>query len=71
MKGMGCLKHHPSPTVTRFFPNGKLVSIGIGIPSTDYKVVDLANGKDEVPLGELGELIVKGPTGYDRLLAYA
>src|SRR5699024_9521297 len=35
--------------------------IGIGIPSTTYKVVDLENGTKELPPDEAGELIIKGP----------
>lgn len=36
-------------------------SIGIPIPNTDSKIVDIATGKEELPIGEVGELIVKGP----------
>ncbi|WP_277674129.1 long-chain-fatty-acid--CoA ligase [Piscibacillus halophilus] len=39
----------------------KAGSIGIPIPNTDSKVVDLDNGTDELPVGEVGELVVKGP----------
>lgn len=39
----------------------KVGSIGIPIPSTDVKIVDLASGKTELPFDEPGELIVKGP----------
>ncbi|MEK4425788.1 long-chain-fatty-acid--CoA ligase [Solibacillus sp. FSL K6-1523] len=36
-------------------------SVGIPLPSTDAKIVDLATGLTEVPFGEPGELIIKGP----------
>ena len=36
-------------------------SIGIPFPSMDVKLVDLDNGKKEVPQGEPGELLIKGP----------
>jgi long-chain acyl-CoA synthetase len=36
-------------------------SIGVPIPGTDVRIVDLETGKNEMPLGEPGELIVKGP----------
>lgn len=39
----------------------KVGSIGIPISDTLCKVVDLENGKAEVPLGESGELLIKGP----------
>ncbi|WP_128894012.1 long-chain-fatty-acid--CoA ligase [Longirhabdus pacifica] len=38
----------------------KIGSIGIPFPNTDAKVVDSETG-EEVPLGEIGELIIKGP----------
>lgn len=36
-------------------------SIGVPIPGTDVRIVDLETGENEMPLGEPGELIVKGP----------
>ncbi|NIN93647.1 MAG: AMP-binding protein, partial [Anaerolineae bacterium] len=35
-------------------------SIGLPIPNTDAKVVDLRTGED-LPIGEVGELLVRGP----------
>ncbi|WP_246945211.1 long-chain-fatty-acid--CoA ligase [Bacillus pinisoli] len=36
-------------------------SIGIPIPNTDAKIVDIATGEEDLPIGEVGELIIKGP----------
>ncbi|EGL83040.1 AMP-dependent synthetase and ligase [Caldalkalibacillus thermarum TA2.A1] len=36
-------------------------SIGIPLPNTDAKIVDMATGEQELPPGEVGELIIKGP----------
>lgn len=36
-------------------------SIGVPIPGTDVKIVDIETGEDELPPGEPGELLVKGP----------
>jgi long-chain acyl-CoA synthetase len=36
-------------------------SIGIPVPSTDARIADVATGEDEMPVGESGELVVKGP----------
>ena len=38
----------------------KVGSMGIPIPNTDAKIVDLATGQD-LPVGRIGELLVKGP----------
>jgi len=39
----------------------KVGSIGIPITNTDAKIVDIDFGETEVPIGESGELIIKGP----------
>jgi long-chain acyl-CoA synthetase len=36
-------------------------SIGVPVPSTDARIVDGETGEREMPVGEAGELIVKGP----------
>ena len=39
----------------------KIGSIGIPWPDTDAKIVDVQTGEKELPTGEVGELIMKGP----------
>jgi len=39
----------------------KIGSIGIPFPDTDLRLVDLQEGKEDVPQGEPGEIIVNGP----------
>jgi Acyl-CoA synthetases (AMP-forming)/AMP-acid ligases II len=39
----------------------KVGSIGIPIPDNDVKLVDVENGTTEVPQGQPGEIIMKGP----------
>jgi len=39
---------------------GRVGSIGVPIPNTDARIVDLVTGED-VPVGQIGELVVKGP----------
>ncbi|MCL6578540.1 MAG: long-chain fatty acid--CoA ligase [Candidatus Bathyarchaeota archaeon] len=39
----------------------KIGSIGIPWPDTDAKIMDLETGEKELALGEIGELVVKGP----------
>jgi long-chain acyl-CoA synthetase len=48
---------HTSPTLSIRKPG----SIGIPIPDTDMKIVDLERGVDEVPVGGEGELCIAGP----------
>ncbi|MFQ6075291.1 MAG: long-chain fatty acid--CoA ligase [Candidatus Bathyarchaeia archaeon] len=40
---------------------GKLGSVGIPYPDTEAKVVDVDLGEVELPPGEVGELVVRGP----------
>ena len=47
-----------NPTNTE---NRKIGSIGLPMPSTDLKIVDLETGLTEMPLGEDGEIAVCGP----------
>jgi long-chain acyl-CoA synthetase len=44
-----------------FLGEGREGSIGIPIPSTDARIVDVQTGEREMPVGESGELIIKGP----------
>jgi long-chain acyl-CoA synthetase len=39
----------------------KIGSIGVPFPDTESKIVDLDTGEEELPIGEPGELIIKGP----------
>jgi long-chain acyl-CoA synthetase len=44
-----------------FLGQGREGSVGIPIPSTEARVVDVETGETEMPIGESGELIIKGP----------
>ncbi|RTE87606.1 MULTISPECIES: long-chain-fatty-acid--CoA ligase FadD [Gammaproteobacteria] len=59
LEGYGLTECSPVVTVNPYDIEHYTGSIGIPVPSTDVKIVD-ENG-DEVPMGEPGELIVKGP----------
>jgi long-chain acyl-CoA synthetase len=36
-------------------------SLGLPLPDTDVKIVDVERGEQELPPGEIGEIIIKGP----------
>ena len=61
LEGYGLSEASPTTHCNPAFAERKPGSVGIGFPSTDYKVVDLGEGLSEVSPGELGELVVKGP----------
>ncbi|MBT2656146.1 long-chain fatty acid--CoA ligase [Bacillus sp. ISL-18] len=61
LEGYGLSEASPTTHCNPPFAERKPGSVGIGMPSTEYKIVDLATGTDEVQAGELGEVIIKGP----------
>ncbi|MBI1820930.1 MAG: long-chain fatty acid--CoA ligase [Nitrospirae bacterium] len=61
VEGYGLTESSP---VTHCHPiNGmrKKGTIGLPLPLTDARIVDLEKGENDVPPGEIGELVVKGP----------
>jgi long-chain acyl-CoA synthetase len=48
---------HSTPQLGRRKPG----TIGLPLPDTDIKVVDLETGAEELPAGEIGELCISGP----------
>jgi long-chain acyl-CoA synthetase len=61
LEGYGLSEASPTTHCNPPFADRKPGSVGIGMPSTEYKIVDLATGTKELPAGELGEVIIKGP----------
>jgi long-chain acyl-CoA synthetase len=61
LEGYGLSEASPVTHCNPTFAERKPGTVGIGYPSTEYKVVDLSTGLEEVPQGELGELIIRGP----------
>ena len=61
LEGFGLTEASPVTHCNPPFGIRKPGSVGIGVPGTDYKIVDLSTGEQEVPAGELGELIIRGP----------
>lgn len=61
LEGYGLSEASPTTHCNPPFAERKQGSVGIGMPSTEYKIVDLATGTEEVSIGVLGEVIIKGP----------
>ena len=62
-----------APTATHCNPllgENRTGSIGLPLPDVDCKVISLDDGKTELPIGEIGELVIKGPQvmkGYHNM----
>ncbi|MEN1967508.1 long-chain fatty acid--CoA ligase [Lentibacillus sp. N15] len=61
LEGYGLSETSPSTHCNPNFGPRKPGSVGIGFPSTAYKIVDLADGINELLPGESGEVVIKGP----------
>lgn len=61
LEGYGLSEAAPTTHCNPPFAPRKPGSVGIGLPSTEYKIVDVRAGEAEVPVGEIGELVVRGP----------
>ncbi len=61
VEGYGLTESCPVTHVNPFKGQRKIGSIGLPIPDTECRIVDLRNGETDVPLGESGELLIKGP----------
>lgn len=62
VEGFGMTETCPVTHVNPFADGTRKVgSIGIPISDTECRIVDLENGTQDMPVGERGELIVKGP----------
>jgi long-chain acyl-CoA synthetase len=60
VEGYGLTEAAPVTHANPLYGLRKVGSIGVPIPNTDAKIVDLVTGQD-VPPGQLGELVIKGP----------
>ena len=61
-EGYGLSEASPVTHVSPIFPKErKLGSIGLALPSTDIKIVDVEYGVKELGVGQNGELCIRGP----------
>jgi long-chain acyl-CoA synthetase len=62
VEGYGLTESTPVTHVNPFSGNKRKVgSIGIPLPDTECRIVDLNDGVTAVPVGKTGELLIKGP----------
>ena len=61
VEGFGLTETSPVVTCNPVMGKRKIGHIGIPVPNTDVRIVDPESGLPESKVGEVGELIVKGP----------
>jgi long-chain acyl-CoA synthetase len=60
-EGFGLTEASPCTHANPYEGVQKAGSIGLPYPDTECRLVDLETGEKDVPVGELGELIIRGP----------
>jgi long-chain acyl-CoA synthetase len=61
VEGFGMTESTPVTHINPFKGQRKVGSVGLPIPDTLARIVNLDDGATDVPVGETGELLVKGP----------
>ena len=60
-EGFGLSEASPVTHANPLYGLRKVGSIGVPMPDTEAKIVDIEEGKQELGIGEQGELIIRGP----------
>ncbi len=61
VEGYGLSETSPVTHANPVYGKRKPGSIGLPMPDTEFKVVDVETGEKELPIGEIGELCLRGP----------
>ena len=61
IEGYGMTETSPATHANPFSGNRKIGSVGLGIPNTEMKIVEVDDYTKIVPIGEEGEIMIKGP----------
>lgn len=61
MEGYGGTELSPVSHANPFYGLEKPGSVGIPVPNTLTRIVDLKDGETDVPVGEVGEIVTQGP----------
>jgi len=61
VEGYGLSEASPVTHVDRLDGHGRPGTVGLPLPDTDARIVDQVAGLEELPVGAVGELIVRGP----------
>jgi long-chain acyl-CoA synthetase len=61
VEAYGMTETSPAATITPFGGKVRMGSVGLPISDTEIKLVDIETGTKEVPIGEPGEIVIRGP----------
>lgn len=61
VEGYGLSETSPVTHANPVYGKRKPGSIGLPMPDTEFKIVDVETGEKELPIGEVGEICLRGP----------
>jgi len=61
VEGYGLSEATPVTHANPIYGENRIGTIGLPFPSTEAKVMDTETGTQEMPVGEVGELVIRGP----------
>jgi long-chain acyl-CoA synthetase len=64
IEAYGMTENSPGVTMNPFLGPKKIGTVGVPIPNTEVKIVDVSDRNVEVPLGEPGEIVIRGPQTF-------
>jgi long-chain acyl-CoA synthetase len=61
VEGYGMTEASPGVSMNPYLGKKKIGTVGVPLPNTEVKIVDVSDRSREVPLGEPGEIAIRGP----------
>ncbi|MBL7065401.1 MAG: long-chain fatty acid--CoA ligase [Anaerolineae bacterium] len=61
VEGYGLSEATPVTHANPIYGENRIGTIGLPFPSTEAKIVDIETGTQDLPVGEVGELVIRGP----------
>ena len=61
IEAYGMTEASPGVTMNPYLGPKKIGTVGIPLPNTEVKLVDVSDRKKEVPIGKAGEIAIRGP----------
>ena len=61
VEGYGLSETSPVTHANPIYGENRIGTIGLPWPDTEAKIVDVETGEQEMPVGEVGELVIRGP----------
>ena len=64
IEAYGMTENSPAVTMNPYIGSKKIGTVGIPLPNTELKIVDVSDRTKEVPLGDPGEIVIRGPQTF-------